>query len=543
MRGDVFDPAGEVADGPVGEIEQRRRHGAKIGELAVEALLAGPARFAEILEPDHAGAAFERVKGAAQRRQAFERIGGRAEFGQGLARGGEHLARLLEEDLAHLVVLRQRRAGAGRHEVEPHRRADAPAHRRRPGFEPDRVGRGRDEVGQRLGQLAARRRFVAVVVGEFERLLRFGNGRGQRRLVGSLRFVRQALEVARDFGQRHLVACRTDREQLRLLDQALLDRRGGARRGGARRRTRPFGAAHHRAQHARVGIEGEQRLGHLRLHAEHVDQEAERAEVAREAVEHPRLRDVLGLDRGRGQAVDLVAHAQQRGRRVAHAQHREHAAHRRELARHRDQHVSVFGLAEVLVDQLLGLGQAGAQLLHHAAHGLAIRHAPVELFHPRLERVGRAALAHRREPVGQALHALGQPGVVEIDVVERRFDVEQAGRDLHRQRRRRGAAELLRLRDRLLQFGGEPVTEREQALQRFADQRELLRQTGQAVHLAAGHGRPGVFGRHDALLGLREHGRIEAPERADGVVDRHVVREPVDLAHRGQARRAPAIAG
>ena len=138
-----------------------------------------------------------------------------------------------------------------------------------------------------------------------ERLLRLLHRRGQRRLVGGLRLVREALEVARDVLERHVVAHRAECQQLRLFDQARLDRRGERRRTG-RQLGVPVAAAHHRAQRAGLGVVAEQRLGHLRLHAEHVDQEAERAEVAGEAVEQPPAAASVRLG---GEALDLVAHA------------------------------------------------------------------------------------------------------------------------------------------------------------------------------------------------------------------------------------------
>ena len=151
--------------------------------------------------------------------------------------------------------------------------------------------------------------------------------------------------------------------------------------------------------------------------------------------------------------------------------------------------LAVVGLAEELVDQLLDLGQRGAQFLHHAAHGLAVGDAAVQLLHPAFERLGRLALAHRAEPVGQAAHALGLFGVVEVGILERGLDVEQAGRDFHRQRRGRRRAGGWVCATAMLQFGGEGLAEREQALERIADERELLGQAGQPVHFAAGHRR------------------------------------------------------
>ena len=349
--------------------------------------------------------------------------------------------------------------------------------------------------------------------------------------------MREALEVTRDLGHRHVGLRGGVGQLLGLLDQARLHRRHGA--GVARARA----AAHDRIERAGARVEHEQRLGHLRLHAEHVDQEAERAEVAGDAVEQAGLRHARRVDLGLGQALDFVAHAQQRSGGLLDAQHRQHAAHRAELVGHRDQHLAVVGLAEELVDRLLGLGQRGAQFLHHAAHGLAVGDAAVELLHPRLERLGAAPLTHRAEPVGQAAHALGLLRVVEVGILERRLDVQQAGGHLHRQLRVGRRAAVDGLGDRHLQLGRESLAEREQALERITDQRELLVQAGQAMQLATGHALPGFLGRGDALARLHQHGRVEAAQRAGVIVDRQLVRQRVDLAHRGQARRAPAVAG
>ena len=78
-----------------------------------------------------------------------------------------------------------------------------------------------------------------------------------------------------------------------------------------------FGLApHDRAQRTGLGVVHEQRLGHLRLYAEHVDQEAERAEVAGESLEGRADIGLLCIDFCSDQRVDVVAHAQDCGRRA-----------------------------------------------------------------------------------------------------------------------------------------------------------------------------------------------------------------------------------
>ena len=559
---DVFDPGSQVAQAPGGVVEQRWRGRALTGKVVVVELFAGPRGVTESLQPDHARAALQGVEGAPQ--GGRQRQVRRGQNPGGLRRRGvvKYLVSLFEEDLAHFVVLRQflggrglirrsahartctrRRADPAQAEVERDRRPDAAALGARSSGEfrlqAERVGGGGDEVAQRLREFTSHHRHARRPLGLIQAFLSPLHRGGQRRLVGSLRFMRQALQVAGHVGGRDIVARRGKRQRLRLFDQPLLDRRGaGPRTQGQRAITAP----HHGTQRAGVGVVGEQRLGHLRLHAEHVDQESERAQVAGKPFEDAGLHHALRIDFGRGQPIDLVTHAQQCGRGLVHAEHRQHAAHRRQLVRHRDQHGPVVGLAEELVDQLLGLGQRGAQLLHHAAHRLTVGDAPVQLFHPAFERLGRLALAHAGQPLGQPAHARRLLGVVEVAVFEHGVDIQQAGRHFHRQRSRRRDAALLGLRNRLLQLGRERLAEREQLLQRFADQRKLFRQACEPVHLAAGHGRPRFLRGRDALARLRHHGRVEAPEHADAVVGRRVVHQTVSLTRGGQPRCLAAVA-
>ena len=481
------------------------------------------------------------MEGAPQQRQERQVVGRAHQVEAGDIGITQYLARFLEEDLAHLVVLGQLgldERGCGR--LQRHRRGPRRRRRRcRQYIKRGRLGRRSDKVDQGFGQLIACRGHRGGIGRVDQRLLRLLHGGGERRLIGHHRLVRQQLEFARDLGHRHIVLRGAVRERLGLLDQAWFDRRDCHQRVGRRAR---FAAAHHRAQRAGVGIEAEQRLGHLRLHAEHVDQETQGTHVAGQALKHTGLRDTLRIDLGLDQAIDLVAHTQERRGGLIHAEHRKHAAHRRELVRHRDQHLALERVAEELVDQLLGLGQRRAQLLHHAAHGLTVGDAAVQLLHPALERLGRFALAHGGEPLGEALDTIGQLGVVEVAVFERGLDVEQAGRDFHRQRRRWRSVGLLRLGDGLLQLLAEGLAMFEEAFERIADERELLAQTGQAVHLATSHRRPRFLGRDDALACLGDPGRVEPAERADRVVDRLVMGQTVDLAHRGQPRRLAAVA-
>ena len=189
-RGNLFDPFAEVAEHPAGEVDLRGVGRSLIGQVGVEHLLADPRGFAELLEPDHARAALEGVEGAPQKGQQGK-IGRRAAQVVACLLGiGKHLARLFEEDLAHLVVVLE----LGVH--EPRQRHQSALARCGQQVKASRFRRGRDEVNQRFGQLAARcgdgRRVGRCV----QRLLGLLHGRRECRLLGHAGLVRQQFEFA-----------------------------------------------------------------------------------------------------------------------------------------------------------------------------------------------------------------------------------------------------------------------------------------------------------------------------------------------------------
>ena len=314
--------------------------------------------------------------------------------------------------------------------------------------------------------------------------------------------------------------------------------RGGLWRAVERSKSRvALALPHHGAEQAGLRVETEQRLGQRGLHAEHVDQEAERTEVVGQPVEGSGLDRALRVDLGLRQCVDVVAHVQHRLRRLRHAQHGEHAAHGRQLPWHRDQHLALGRVAEVAVDFLFDFGQRGAQFVHHAAHRLAVADAAVQLLHPAFERAWFGALANRVDAVGQVLHALAQQRVIELAVFQAGVHVQHRRRDFHGQRRRRFAGGVDRLRGGHLQRLRQAFARGEQLGHRFAHQHELLVQPGQPVQFATGHRRPAVARRGQPLAGQGDHGRIEAAQARCFVVGHGgVVVDGPGLAHRGQPR-------
>ncbi len=505
--GDGVDPVAQVGQDVVREAQQLLVGMRRIGQPGVVELFAGPGGLAEVGEADHARAALEGVEGTTHGRQLADVGAVVRQVGQGFMRTLHHLAGFLQEDLAHLGVVfqaggsRSRGGRRGRHgcgDGGGHRSRGHHGHGRRGSREFGRqgggVGGGVDEVGHHLGQLFAHGLALLFVLRVLERRMGRADGLGQHRLVGHQGLVRQALQVARDLLDAHLGVGRGQGQVAGLLDQAGL---GCGRRG--RRCGRRLGLqrceagvalalAHHGAQAAGLGVELEQRLRQLRLHAEHVDQEPERTQVACQAVEGAGLGRALRVDLGRHHGVDFVAHADDGLRRLLHAQHGQHAAHGLQLARHRDEHAALGRVAEELVDELLGLGQGRAQFLHHAAHGLPVGDAAIQLLHPAFERLGGRAGAHALDALRQALHARGFFGMVELAVLEGGVEVQDRGGHFHRQL---GAGRLAAGHGLLhsgVQGIGELVARGQQALERIGDQRELFSQPVEAVEFTARDG-------------------------------------------------------
>ena len=165
-----------------------------------------------------------------------------------------------------------------------------------------------------------------------------------------------------------------------------------------------LGTTHHQAQFALGFVIHKEFAGHRALIAQHIDQEAQRAQVVAQLVEH-RLAFFFGYG-AEEQALDCVTHVHHGLRCLIEAQHRQHAAHLTEATRDAGEHRCFTGGAEELVHRLLGIGQGRAQFIHHAAHGLVIADTAVQLFHPGLERLGVATGHHAIEACGQALSAL-----------------------------------------------------------------------------------------------------------------------------------------
>ncbi len=490
---DVLDPAAEALQRVGGERAQFRAGGLLVGQPGVQHLLQGPGGLAEFVEAHHARAALERMERTAQRRhfgEALRLLGERLQRGQAI---GHDLARFLQEDLQQFVVA----------VVVDHRCRDNGC----------RCGLGGDGHAHRHGSHRcsdhSRGRGRGHCSGN-----RCGSGRKHRR-----QFQR------RQFGQAGHGCC--DRR-----------RRSRLRDRGRRSFGRVLlGPAHQRPQFAALVVPDEQLLGQRRLVVQHVDQEAERAQVVAKLVEGAGSARLLFLDLGGDDVFHRLAHAHDGLRGLVQPQHRQHAAHLLQEARGVAQRALVGRIAEELVQQLLELAHGAAQFADDAAHGLLVAHAPVQVFDPVFQRLGVAALQHLLQAFGKAGRAVGQLLVVGVQVLERGLEVEDGRGDFHRQ------------------FGtGRTVAAHHvvdgrahRLCQRLAAGIELLQGVGQGMELladrldlvavAAREARPGFLGRGDALAQLVQEHRVEAAEGAGAVVDRPGLVQAIALAHRGQRGR------
>ena len=524
-------PVAQVDEGVAGEAAQHRVHVRPLRQARIEELLAGPGRIAEVLQPHHAGAALQRVEGAAHHGHVQRTVGRVVQAADRAMGIGDDLARFLDEDVAHLRVVFQAGAALRRGLGRRHGRRGRQLFGR--GHPP--AGHGRRELG--AGGLAGLR--VGVVE---QRRMSHAQQAGQFGLVRSQRLLGQPLRLLPQGRVAQVTPGRRLAQRARLVEQRHLDGRlAGGGLVGQGKRLGALGLPHHRAQAAGGGVEAEQRLGQLRLHAEHVDQETERPEVVGEAVEGAGLDGSLRLDLGLRQRVDLVAHVQRSLRGLVHAQHRQHATHRGQLRRHREEQLAFGRVAEVLVDLLFDLGQRCAQLLHHAAHGLAIADAAVQLLHPDVQRLRLGARAHLVDTLREPLHAAGEFGLVEFAVLQRGIEVQDAGGHFHGQRGRGRLPRGHGLGHGRLQGARQHVARRKELVQRLAHQGELLGQAADAVLLATRHRRPGVLGRGHPLAGLRQVRRVEAAQAGGFVVALLLFGQAPHLADFAQPRRLVGV--
>ena len=264
----------------------------------------------------------------------------------------------------------------------------------------------------------------------------------------------------------------------------------------------------------------------------------ERAQVVGQAVEGAGLGGALRVDLGRGQRVDVVAHAQHGVRGLVHVQHREHAAHRRQLARApgsaRSRCAGLRKYWSICFSTSDSEARSSCTTLpmvwrsETRRYSSSIQARAAAASRP--SRTSRMRCARRctRLPISGWSKSPSSSEASRYSTLVA-TSIASAGARC----RRRGHG----LGDGGLQRLGQHLARRVQPLQRIADQRELLGQAAQAMRLAAGHRRPDFLGAGDALARLRDPGRVEAAQAHGLVVEGRAGVDVVGLAHGCQPRR------
>ena len=296
-------------------------------------------------------------------------------------------------------------------------------------------------------------------------------------------------------------------------------------------------AAHERQQLAFFLVKHKQFFGQRRLVAEHVDQEAQRAQVVAQVLESTRCAGLCFVDLGVQNRIDRGPHARHGLHRLIQPEHREHAAHLRQL---RDGHMQAtlfHWRTEKLIQRFFRLAQRHLELAHHTAHGLAVAHAPVKLLYPGIQRLPMGAREHGFQALGQRLGALRHLFVVGIEIFESGFQIQGGGGHFHRQ---------LRTHTRCIAgglIGGLDQRMRQQSARWVQLEQTVGNQPDLVLHLASPAGvsareqRPGFFGSVNAFARLHQQGGVVETQRGSVVVGHGNRIESEGITHRAQPGR------
>ena len=501
-------PGGKGFQGILSQLLHGLRHGPLLCQPGIEHLLHGPAGFAKFIQPHHARAALERVKRPAQRGLLAQVAGLIGQSLKGLQAVIHDFPGFLQEDRQQFIVAVQRfgtQLGGRRQGLCRSNCCAARAGQILAG-----MGGGDGIIRCRPARLHVRKHL--------------GHGIGQgigacHRRLGHNR-CRHCLEVGQGTwfgcgpGRGVLVVCEPRLQGLRLRRRPQF---GGRRRCSYRRldgrcscwdgrcgnrcgrrlrrrhalhgnihgRPESFGAAtaavtHDDAQLVLFLVIDKQLARHIALVAEHVDEKAHGTQTAAQLLEDTGL--ILDRHLAEHQMLDGVTHALHGGRGLLEAQHRQHAAHLRHLARHRGQHRGIGGVAKEQIQLLLGLTQGDAQLAHHRSHGLLVAGLTVELLHPDFQRLGLRAMQRRIQTLDQHAGLGGLYLVVMPGGHEAGLQIQHRGRHLHGQLGRWWLADAFHRLGDTNQRARQTVADRLQLDQRLGHQPELL---GHGPDLAA----------------------------------------------------------
>ena len=299
-------------------------------------------------------------------------------------------------------------------------------------------------------------------------------------------------------------------------------------------------SAHDRTEFAGRLVVLKQGLGQGALVAQHIDQEAQCAQAVAQLFKYAGSRGsgVHGVDH---ELLHAAAYTQCGQCRLVQPQHRKNSAHLRQLTGHFAQGGLVAGVAEKLIERLFHIVQGAAQLIDHAAHGLALTDPPVEVLHPGLQRFGCAAGHDALQALRQARAALSHLVVSGVQIVVGGLKVQHRCGHFHGQSRRRRSARAGRGIDCRGQGAGKPAALAVQFDNHIRHRSELLCSGLQTVQVATGQRRPSFGSGGNPLACQHQKGGVEAAELLVRVVHRTAVGQPVSLPHGRHHGRLPGI--
>ena len=280
------------------------------------------------------------------------------------------------------------------------------------------------------------------------------------------------------------------------------------------------GAAHGELELSRHFVVAVKLAGHAGLVAQHVDQKAQHPQAVAQFVEYGLA--LLGRDGSGLQALDITAHLRHGRCCRIEAEYRKDAPNLRQQPTHGLQRLHVVRSAEVLVEVFFRLAQGLPQFPHDAAHGLLVADLVVEPLHPVFQRRWRLAFQHTHQTPGQNLRVHRHVGFADIQGAERRLQIQYGSGHFHGHF---GAGQLSGLLQaprnqgqRLLQR----LAARVQLHQGLGHQRELADNGFDLLPVPSSQGRPQLCRSGQALAGLGQYSRVEAPEMGFLVVHRLV---------------------
>jgi len=278
------------------------------------------------------------------------------------------------------------------------------------------------------------------------------------------------------------------------------------------------------------------------LVVEHVDQETQGPQVVAQLLVGSCCAHLLIIDLGAEHLLDSALHLQNSPGSLVKAQHRQDAAHLRQLPRHRLQRALVLRIAKEQIKRAFNLGQRDAQFAHHAAHGLLVADPAVQLLHPSFERLGRPAVDDAFKPLGQTGGPDRQLRIGRIQVIEHGFKIKHGSRDFHCQRNIGHLLSVCRGFNGLGQGLRKWFTGGMKFSQRISHQAELVGYLLDFCAFTRAQRRPGILGQNDALARLCQQCGVKAAKLNQFIVHGLETGQAIGKAHRRKHRRVTGTA-